>query len=182
MTESIDVIVIEIKMDSGLQGEQFTMIVLGYEIPIPRPPQADAQYPPVPRPTYHKHALHVFIPREKWTGQFTMWQGFHLTKSATRGTSSTCPKCGERLPRSRDMAQTRQLWCRKCGEWFDRDLVAVLNISRRGWLRFDHSKGLPSEAMRQERGLVPSILRVDGSKLTQEELTEPNSRGRRRSR
>lgn len=97
------------------------------------------------------------------------WEGIpaiQLTKSDTRDTSSLCPKCGERIPRTRDMAQNRQLWCRKCGEWFDRDLVAVLNISRRGRLRFDRSKGLPSETMRQERGLVPPILRVDGSKLT----------------
>jgi putative transposase len=39
-----------------------------------------------------------------------------LTRSETRGTSSLCPKCGERLPRARDTAQTRQLWCQKCGE------------------------------------------------------------------
>ena len=98
------------------------------------------------------------------------WEGIpviQLTKSETRCTSSTCPKCGERIPRTRDMAQARQLWCRKCREWFDRDLVAVLNISQRGRSRFNRSKGLPSEAMRQERGPVPPILRVDGSKLTQ---------------
>ena len=98
------------------------------------------------------------------------WEGIpviQLTKSDTRGTSSTCPKCGGRIPRTRGMAQARQLWCQRCGEWFDRDLVAVLNISRRGRMRFVRSKGLPNEAMRQERGLIPPILRVDGSKLTQ---------------
>ena len=98
------------------------------------------------------------------------WEGIpviQLTRSDTRGTSSLCPKCGERIPRTRGTELDRQLWCRRCGEWFDRDLVAVLNISRRGRLRFERSQGLPSEAMRQERGLVPPILRVDGSKLTQ---------------
>jgi putative transposase len=97
------------------------------------------------------------------------WEGIpvvQLSKSDTRGTSSLCPKCGERLPRTRGTTRTRQLWCQRCGEWFDRDLVAVLNISRRGWMRFVQSKGLPIEAMRQERGLVPPILRVDGSKLS----------------
>jgi hypothetical protein len=51
--------------------------------------------------------------------------------------------------------------------WFDRDLVAVMNISRRGWLRFGQSKGEACEAMIQERGLFPPpILKVDASKLS----------------
>jgi putative transposase len=106
------------------------------------------------------------------------WEGVpvvQLSKSDTRGTSSLCPKCGERLPRTRGATQTRQLWCQRCGEWFDRDLVAVLNISRRGWMRFVQSKGLPIEAMRQERGLVPPILRVDGSKLGRRESNVPKT-------
>jgi hypothetical protein len=48
----------------------------------------------------------------------------------------------------------------------DRDTVAVLNISRRGWVRFAHSKGEAGEAMVQEReGTDPLILTVDASKL-----------------
>ena len=81
------------------------------------------------------------------------WSGvpiIHLTKAETRGTSSRCYQCGERL--QGDRARARQLWCQKCEKWFDRDLVAVMNISRRGWLRFDHSsnKGGAGEAMVQE--------------------------------
>jgi putative transposase len=94
------------------------------------------------------------------------WEGvpvIHLTKGETRGTSSLCPRCGERL--QSDRAHRRQLWCTKCGRWLDRDLVAVMNISRRGWLRFDQSKGLPCEAMVKEPEKTTAILKVDGSKL-----------------
>jgi putative transposase len=61
------------------------------------------------------------------------WLGIpviHLTKSKTRGTSSNCCICGKRLQSSGD--KSWQLWCRKCENWYDRDLVAVMNISRRG--------------------------------------------------
>jgi putative transposase len=95
------------------------------------------------------------------------WEGvpvIHLTKGETRGTSSLCPRCGERL--QSDRAHRRQLWCTKCGRWLDRDLVAVMNISRRGWLRFDQSKGPPCEAMVKEPEKTTVILRVDGSKLS----------------
>jgi hypothetical protein len=49
-------------------------------------------------------------------------------------------------------------------------MVAVLNISRRGWLRFDHSsrkEGEAEEAVKgnAERDGEPLILRVDASKL-----------------
>jgi putative transposase len=74
----------------------------------------------------------------------------HLTKSDTRGTSSNCYICGELLQSSRD--KPRQLWCRKCKRWFDRDLVGVMNISYRGWVRFAQShnllKGAGREAMK----------------------------------
>lgn len=94
------------------------------------------------------------------------WSGvpiIHLTKSETRGTSSRCYQCGERLQGSKE--KKRHLWCQKCAKWFDRDLVAVMNISYRGWLRFGQSKGLPAEAMVQEPKEVV-ILKVDGSKST----------------
>ena len=107
------------------------------------------------------------------------WLGIpviHLTKLETRGTSQECYICGERLQRAlkkNHAVHKRELWCRKCERWFDRDLVAVMNISRRGWVRFAQSlsKGLGSEAMVQEReGLrmdEPLILKVDPSKLGQ---------------
>src|ERR1700730_14759679 len=57
------------------------------------------------------------------------------------GTTMDCPRCGERLqvPIRGDTSLYRQLWCDFCDRWRDRDLIAVLNISRRRWLRFDHS-------------------------------------------
>ncbi|HVB12866.1 MAG TPA: transposase [Nitrososphaerales archaeon] len=95
------------------------------------------------------------------------WSGvpiIHLTKSETNGTSSLCYQCGERL--QGDRSKPRQLWCQKCEKWFDRDMVAVMNISRRGWLKFDHSpqKGDAGEAMVQEPSKEAVILRVDASK------------------
>jgi hypothetical protein len=73
------------------------------------------------------------------------WLGIpmiQLTKSETRGTSSICYVCRERLQSSRE--KPRLLWCKK---WYDRDLVAVRNISHRGWMRFVHSKGIGGEAV-----------------------------------
>jgi putative transposase len=102
------------------------------------------------------------------------WEGVPvvtLTKSETRGTTMDCPRCGERLqvPIRGDKEHYRQLWCEGCKRWRDRDLVAVLNISRRGWLRFDHSskEGEANEAVKgnAEHEGEPLILRVDASKL-----------------
>jgi len=60
---------------------------------------------------------------------------------------------------------------------FDRDLVAVLNISRRGRVRFARSKGVGVEAMMQEPDAGHEwpkvILKVDPTKLTQS--NEPTS-------
>lgn len=90
----------------------------------------------------------------------------NLTATETRGTNSNCYQCGERFQDSRE--KLRSLWCKRCERWFDRDLVAVMNISYRGWLRFSQSKGLGNEAMVQERGLDTPILKVDPRKLGQE--------------
>jgi len=91
-----------------------------------------------------------------------------LTRSETRGTSSVCPRCGERLQSSRQLS--RKLWCQRCREMFDRDLVAVLNISRRGRVRFARSEGVGDEAMVEEPDAGPTwpkvILKVDPTKLT----------------
>ncbi|MGA2875106.1 MAG: transposase [Nitrososphaerales archaeon] len=95
------------------------------------------------------------------------WEGVpvvQLTKGETRGTSKLCPVCGERL--QEDRIKKRQLWCGKCKKWEDRDGVAVMNISRRGWLRFRQSKGEASDAMVQEPRKEGVILQVDASKLS----------------
>ena len=77
MTYSLDLVVVEVVADFDPQGNEYTKISLGFKLPIPAPPHIEQVYPPPPKPTTYKHALHVFIPREKWTGQYTMWQEFH---------------------------------------------------------------------------------------------------------
>ncbi len=103
------------------------------------------------------------------------WEGvpvITLTRGETSGTTMDCPRCGERLqvPIRGDTGHYRQLWCDVCKRWRDRDLVAVLNISRRGWLRFDHSpkEGGAAEAMKRNPDVdaEPVILRVDASNLS----------------
>ncbi|MDA4136453.1 MAG: zinc ribbon domain-containing protein [Thaumarchaeota archaeon] len=105
------------------------------------------------------------------------WEGVQvitLTKGETRGTTMDCPRCGERLqvPVRGDEEHYRQLWCEVCRKWTARDVVAVLNISRRGRLRFDRSErkeGGAEEAVKGNAGHdgEPLILRVDASKLRQ---------------
>ncbi len=103
-----------------------------------------------------------------------VWQGvpvITLSRKDTRGTTMDCARCGERLqsPVRGDAEHLRQLWCDKCERWMDRDLVAVLNISRRGRVRFARSstEGEASEAVKGnvEHDGEPLILRVDASKL-----------------
>ncbi len=100
------------------------------------------------------------------------WEGIPvvvLTKRETGGTTMDCPRCGERLQSAAqgDDAHCRQLWCESCKRWQNRDVVAVMNISRRGLLRFGRSEGEASEAVRgnAEHEGQPLILRVDVSKL-----------------
>src|SRR2546422_3246965 len=54
----------------------------------------------------------------------------HLSRRETRATSTTCPRCGERL--QSDKRLKRKLWCGKCRAVMDRDMVAAINLSRRG--------------------------------------------------
>lgn len=97
------------------------------------------------------------------------WEGVKvitLSRNETKGTTVDCPRCGERLQSATrgDKQHYRQLWCERCEKWIDRDLAAVLNISHRGWLRFDHSKGEADEVVKGNP-TIPVILRVDASKL-----------------
>jgi len=69
------------------------------------------------------------------------WVGLpviRLSRKETRGTSVTCPQCGERLQEDKRIG--RKLWCGKCRVMMDRDVVAAINLSRRGRLRFDRSR------------------------------------------
>ena len=72
------VVVTEIRADFDPMGGEYTQVCFGYKLPLPRPPGADQQYPPAPRPVMYKHAVHIIFPREKWEGQFTMWGEYEL--------------------------------------------------------------------------------------------------------
>lgn len=98
------------------------------------------------------------------------WNGIpviQLSKSETRGTSTLCPTCGKRLQDQRTLNNSehdRELWCHTCKRWLDRDAVAVMNQSLRGLSRLDSSRGVAGEAMVQEFGMLPVILKVDATK------------------
>jgi putative transposase len=113
------------------------------------------------------------------------WAGLRvirLSKKETRGTSVTCPRCGERL--QEDLRLRRKLWCATCRVIMDRDVVAAINLSRRGRLRFDRSR-TPREsqggAVEAVKGnpTATVILRVDALKSRKQaqvkDLTEPLS-------
>ena len=121
------------------------------------------------------------------------WRGvtvIQLTKSETYGSSSTCSRCGERLrsPAKGDVEHGRMLWCQACEVWMGRDVIAALNLSKRGRSRLDRSLSRPEENEEgrsqqasasltsvEEEGLAGEavtgngtttlILRVDASKL-----------------
>lgn len=103
------------------------------------------------------------------------WEGIKvltLTKGQTRGTSQLCPRCGKRVQEGKrdDPFYRRQLWCSDCKRWMDRDVVAAMNIARKGAeVVFQRPllEGLAGEAMVHEPGSVtPVILKVDASKLS----------------
>ena len=72
--------------------------------------------------------------KARWTGLPVI----RLSKRETRGSSLTCPRCGERL--QGDKRLERKLWCEKCRMVMDRDRVAAINLARRGWVRFAPSR------------------------------------------
>ena len=49
----------------------------GYRVPVPMPPAA-AVLGPQPKQIMYKHALHLIIPKDKWVGQYNMWEQYHL--------------------------------------------------------------------------------------------------------
>src|SRR3989475_9570633 len=56
-----------------------------------------------------------------------------LSRRETRGSSVTCPRCGERLQSDKRLG--RKLWCGNCRIVMDRDMVAAVNLARRGRVR-----------------------------------------------
>jgi len=103
------------------------------------------------------------------------WAGLpiiRLSKRETGSSSVTCPRCGERL--QSDKRLERKLWCGKCRVVMDRDMVAAVNLSRRGRVRFARSRppiileaqGGADEAMKGNP--TPTVIPgVDAPKLTQ---------------
>ncbi|HJS82427.1 MAG TPA: transposase [Nitrososphaera sp.] len=93
------------------------------------------------------------------------WEGvpiIQLSTSETKGTSQLCPQCGKRL--QEDRLHRRESYCQECDRWLDRDVVAAMNIARKGAEVFQRSQGLAGEAMRGNP-TTPVILRVNASKL-----------------
>src|SRR5437879_4058486 len=102
------------------------------------------------------------------------WAGLpivHLSRRETRGSSVTCPRCGERL--QSDKRLKRKLWCGKCRVVMDRDRVAAVNLARRGRVRFARSR---PPIVEEQGGAVeavkgnptPTVIPgVDAPKLTQ---------------
>jgi putative transposase len=102
------------------------------------------------------------------------WVGLpviRLSRRETRGSSIACPRCGERL--QSDKKLKLKLWCSKCRIVMDRDMVAVVNLARRGRVRFARSRppipleaqGGAGEAMKGNP--TPTVIPgVDAPKLT----------------
>ena len=101
------------------------------------------------------------------------WAGLpiiHLSRRETRGSSVTCPRCGERL--QSDKRLQRKLWCGKCRIVMDRDRVAAVNLAWRGRVRFARSRPLieaQGGAVEAVKGNpTPTVIPgVDAPKLTQ---------------
>ena len=103
------------------------------------------------------------------------WVGLpviRLSRRETRGSSVPCPRCGERL--QSDKRLKRKLWCTDCRIVMDRDMVAAINLARRGRVRFARSRppklleaqGRAGEAMKGNP--TPTVIPgVDAPKLTQ---------------
>jgi putative transposase len=77
----------------------------------------------------------------------------HLSRHETRGSSLACPRCGERL--QSDKRLQRKLWCGRCRVVMDRDIVAAVNISRRGRVRFARSR--PPIMIEAQGGAVEAV-------------------------
>lgn len=102
-----------------------------------------------------------------------IWAGvpaITLTKKETKGTSSLCPRCGERLQVG---TMKRMLYCPACRHEMDRDVVAAMNIAYKGRSRFERSQGAAGEAVKGNP-TTPVILRVDAAKLSSQLKTRQN--------
>ena len=106
--------------------------------------------------------------KARWVGLSVV----RLSRRETRGSSLACPRCGERLQSDKKLG--RKLWCCNCRIVMDRDMVAAINLARRGRVRFARSRpptaleaqGRAGEAMKGNP--TPTVIPgVDAPKLTQ---------------
>ncbi|MDE1877365.1 MAG: transposase [Thaumarchaeota archaeon] len=94
------------------------------------------------------------------------WEGIPVGFIDPKRTSQLCPVCGGKL--QEDRFHRRKLLCINCKRSIDRDVVASMNISYKGWSRFCHPRGLLVEAVNGNlENFRPVILQVDGSKLVE---------------
>src|SRR5947199_3563842 len=109
------------------------------------------------------------------------WVGvpvIRLSMREIRGSSVTCPRCGERL--QSDKRLTRKFWCQKCRIVMDRDTVAAVNLARQGRVRFARSRSPIIEAQGGAVEAVkgnptPTVISgVDAPKLTSHTASQLN--------
>src|SRR5205823_1789979 len=86
--------------------------------------------------------------KARWVGLSVV----RLSRRETRGSSVSCPRCGERL--QSDKRLKRRLWCGKCRIVMDRDMVAAVNLARRGRVRFARSRPPIIEAQGRAGGAM----------------------------
>ena len=94
------------------------------------------------------------------------WEGIkviELSSKDTRYTSSVCHKCGKRAQYEK---LTRLMSCDNCHLVIDRDVLAAINIGKKGDDVFHRSKCLSGEAMVVESCLFPKVIhQVDERKF-----------------
>src|SRR2546425_11485487 len=87
--------------------------------------------------------------KARWIGLSVI----RLSRRETRGSSMTCPRCGERL--QSDKSLERKLWCGKCRIVMDRDMVAAVLLARRGGGRVARSR--PPILLEAQGGAVEAV-------------------------
>jgi len=82
-----------------------------------------------------------------------------------KGTSRTCPICGEKL----SLNGHRIMKCKKCGLGADRDVIGACNIRLRGLEKIDVRSSVPrkSPSMKPEGGRLPLTITIKCSKVSE---------------
>jgi hypothetical protein len=72
LAESRTVTVLELKPDFDPWGGAYVQVSFGYQIPTSSP------QPGQPAPIAWKHAIHLFIPKERWKDQYKIFSEWHM--------------------------------------------------------------------------------------------------------